>query len=340
MVNSMLPYIRGGAEILADDLVEQLRLFGHETDLVKIPFPSDYEGPLMNTITASRLLRFDAYERVIAFKFPAYCIRHEGKVMWLLHQFRQMYELNGTEYGLEQNEVTKRMFQIVKKADDLEIVNSRHIYTIAKEVSKRLMTYNGIPSEVIYTPLKDRKIYHCEKTGDYIFYPNRINSMKRQHLAVQAMKYVKSGVKLIIAGQCPEHEYMKTMTDFIAENKIGDKVTIMDEWITDEKKAELLSKCLGVISIPYKEDSPGLVTQEAQYSCKAVITCFDSGGTNEFVEDGVNGYIVENDPEQIAKKMDQLYEDKQKAEKMGLAGYNSVIEKDITWESTIRRLLK
>ena len=57
----------------------------------------------MNTITASRLLRFDAYERVIAFKFPAYCtIRHEGKVMWLLHQFRQMYELNGTEYGLEQ----------------------------------------------------------------------------------------------------------------------------------------------------------------------------------------------------------------------------------------------
>ena len=36
---------------------------------------------------------------VIATKFPSYAVRHPRKVVWLLHQFRQAYELDGTDLG-------------------------------------------------------------------------------------------------------------------------------------------------------------------------------------------------------------------------------------------------
>ena len=38
-------------------------------------------------------------DRVIATKFPAYCVRHPNKVAWVLHQFRQAYDYDGTELG-------------------------------------------------------------------------------------------------------------------------------------------------------------------------------------------------------------------------------------------------
>ena len=38
-------------------------------------------------------------DRVIATKFPAYCVRHPTKVAWVLHQFRQAYDYDGTDLG-------------------------------------------------------------------------------------------------------------------------------------------------------------------------------------------------------------------------------------------------
>ena len=36
---------------------------------------------------------------VIATKFPSYVVRHPNKVVWLVHQFRQAYDLDRTELG-------------------------------------------------------------------------------------------------------------------------------------------------------------------------------------------------------------------------------------------------
>ncbi len=45
---------------------------------------------------------------------------------------------------------------------------------------------------------------------------------------------------------------------------------------------------------PFDEDF-GYVTLEAFLARKPVVTCTDSGGPNEFVVDGVNGYVCEPD---------------------------------------------
>lgn len=339
LFNTMTPYVRGGAEILVDDLLEQLRIRGHEADLYRIPFPNNFEIPLLETILATSMFRFDEYDRVIAFKFPAYCVNHPNKVMWMFHQFRQVYELYDKPYGLEANDYGKALQSIITNIDNERIPLSRNIYTNAQEVTNRLWTYNSIKSVVLNPPLLNMDDYYCNETGDYIYYPSRINSIKRQHLAVEAMKYVKSDIKIIISGKCEDDNYFKQIENTIKASKLQDKVQIENRWVSDKEKLDYLANSLAVMYIPYKEDSCGFVTMEGFYSSKPVISCTDSGGTVEFIDDNETGYFAEPDPKDIAKKMDLLYQNKKRTEKMGKKAREEILRRNINWDETVRRLL-
>jgi hypothetical protein len=96
VVTNQAPFVYGGAEQLATWLGEQLRQRGHEAQIVRIPFRWHPPGKVLDHMLAARLLHIRSADRVVAMKFPAYYIRHESKVLWLLHQFRQAYELWGT----------------------------------------------------------------------------------------------------------------------------------------------------------------------------------------------------------------------------------------------------
>jgi glycosyltransferase involved in cell wall biosynthesis len=337
LFNTMMSHIRGGAEILVDDLAEQLQAYGHEVMLFRLPFPQSFEAPLVATVESARTLCFDEFDRVIAFKFPAYSIKHQGKVIWMLHQFRQVYDLWGGEYGLRPNPLGESIRKIIISADNRDIPSSRRVYTIAQEVTNRLKRFNNINSSVLYPPLQHHELYYTDKPGDYIFYPSRMNTLKRQHLAIAAMRHVKSGVRLVLAGVC-EGLYFEQLKQLIREYNLEKQVELRNEWISDEEKRTLIANALGIIFIPYKEDY-GFVSLEAFYSAKPVITCIDSGGTREFVEDGVSGFEVQSTPEAIAMAMDTLFFDRLMTERMGKAGQDEINGRDITWPTTIKRLL-
>lgn len=339
LFNTIMPHIRGGAEILVDDLAEQLQVHGHEVVLFRLPFPTSFDASLVATIESARMLCFDEFDRVIAFKFPAYCIRHQGKVIWMFHQFRQVYDLWGKEYGIQPGPIGESIRNIVMAADNEDIPRARHVYTNSQEVSNRLKHFNGIDSKVLMPPLKNLELYFTDQPGDYIFYPSRITPLKRQHLAIDAMRYVRTGVRLIIAGVCSEERYFAQLTDMIHEHGLEGRVELHNRWISDEEKREWFAKALGVIYIPYQEDSCGFVTMEAFYSAKPVISCLDSGGTKEIVMNAINGFMLESSPQAIAEAMDKLYENKSLAEHMGQAGLEKIHRLDITWPSTIKRLL-
>src|SRR5690242_7592785 len=99
-----VPFARGGAEILAERLTDELQARGHEADLVTIPFKW-YPGEKVLTHALTwRLVDLDevdgrTVDLVIGTKFPSYVVRHPNKVVWLVHQFRQAYELDRAELG-------------------------------------------------------------------------------------------------------------------------------------------------------------------------------------------------------------------------------------------------
>jgi glycosyltransferase involved in cell wall biosynthesis len=82
------------------------------------------------------------------------------------------------------------------------------------------------------------------------------------------------------------------------------------------------------------------VTLEAMLSGKAVITCSDSGGPLEFINNGENGYVVDPEPEAIAEAMDKLFIEKSETRKMGQSGRIKYDEMRISWKSVVEALLR
>ncbi len=70
-----------------------------------------------------------------------------------------------------------------------------------------------------------------------------------------------------------------------------------------------LARCRAVVFPPFDEDY-GFVTVEAFASSRPVITCQDSGGPAEIVEDGVSGLVVEPTPEALAKAFRRIIDDR------------------------------
>lgn len=338
-----VPFIKGGAENLVKMLKDELIKRGHQTDIVTIPFKWYPPSTLLDCMLMGRIMDLtevngEKIDRVIAMKFPAYYVKHDNKVIWLMHQHRQAYDLWETKYGDLHNfpngDFTKYM---IEKHDKKYMEEAKAIYTIAQNTSNRLLKYNGIKSEALYHPPLNYQKMYCNEYGNYIFYASRIDPMKRQRLLVEAARYTKTDIEFIIAGSGSKNE-LEYIGDFIKKYNLSKKVKMVG-FISEQDKLDYYANCLGVYFGAYDEDY-GYITLESFFSKKPVIVHTDSGGPLEFVVNDENGFIIEADAKILAEKIDELYLDRNKARKMGENGYNSLKEKHIDWDYVINKLLQ
>ena len=337
IASTIWPFAEGGGTLIVDWLEQKLKEYGHQVDVVKIPFFSNYKE-MLKQITALRLYHLeDVCDRLICVRMPSYLIQHSDKYLWFIHHYREVYDLWKTEWGLtpKDNDMLAIREYIIR-SDNVAFSEAKKIYTNSKIVSKRLMKFNNVDSEPLYPPLLSPEQFYCDGYGDYIYYSSRIAATKRQLLAVQAMKHVKTDVKLVITGKSEDPYYMEKIRKYLKKHSLDDKVKIHNEWINEDLKVNYFARCLAALYIPFDEDSYGYSSLEAHHSRKAVITCEDSGGTDELINDGENGFILKPDPEIIAEHFDRLYLDKQAAEKMGSRGLERINELDINWDNVIR----
>jgi glycosyltransferase involved in cell wall biosynthesis len=339
VANNCVPFVRGGAEHLAEALTEKLNEFGHQAMLVRIPFRWEPPRKILESMLACRLMRTPNVDRIIAFKFPAYYLPHDNKFLWLVHQFRQVYDLWGTPYqGMEETAENLAIRRSIIEADNTYLREARKIYTNSATTSDRLARYNQISSTVLYPPLLETKHFRFGETGNYIFCAGRVTASKRQHLLVEAMQHTRTAVRLVIAGKTEDRADAQRIAQLIARHGLSDRVTVIDRFIEEEEKAALFADALGAAYIPFDEDSYGYVTMEAYYSGKPVITTTDSGGILQVVRDGETGYVAEPSAPALAAAMDRLYEDTARARALGQAGYDLVQSMGLTWENVIATL--
>jgi glycosyltransferase involved in cell wall biosynthesis len=339
VVNNCVPFVSGGAEHLASALVGKLQEYGHQAILVRIPFRWEPAEKIVEHMLACRLLRLPNVERVIALKFPAYYIPHRGKVLWLLHQFRQAYDLWATPFqGLPDDERGREIRQRIIQADNTYLREVQKIFTNSPVTSERLKKFNDLDSEVLWPPLASSTQFFCEGYGDFILCLGRITASKRQRLAVEAMRFVTTPVRLVVAGQFEDPAEHACVMRLIKEHRLEDRVELIPRFISEDEKARLLSRALACAYLPYDEDSYGYVTLEAYYSSKPVLTCSDSGGITLVVRNGETGIICEPDARLLAQAMDSLFLDRRQTEKMGQAGHALVQSWNISWDNVIARL--
>ena len=342
VVNVQAPFIRGGAEILAESLAARLRMAGHQAEIVLVPLAWHPEETLLDHMMACRLLRVDAGEPdlVIALKFPAYYVPFENKKIWLLHQFRQVYELWGTPFQQLPDTIDgRRVRDTIVQADNHHLRQARAIYTNSHIVAGRLRRYNGIEADgVLYPPLMRPELFEPGESGDYFFYPSRLNTIKRQHVAIEAMRHVRSPFRLVIAGAADEESYGAHLRELVARWDLGGRVEFLG-YISEEEKARRMADCFAALYLPFDEDSYGYVTLEAFHCHKAVLTFADSGGTDEVIVDGENGRILDPTAEALAEGMERLWADRRAAAGMGHEAHATIARHGIEWPHILERLV-
>jgi glycosyltransferase involved in cell wall biosynthesis len=340
VVNNCVPFLSGGAEHLADSLVTQLERHGHRAQLFRFPFRWNPLVKISESMLAASMCEMDIADRVIGLKFPAYYVQHDTKVLWLLHQFRQVYDLWGTEQGLEQTEEAEQVRHSIMRADNRCFSECHAIYTNSPVTRDRLAHYNAVDATVLWPPLGDADGLRAGEAGDYVLAHGRVNSLKRQELVVEAMRYVRSGVRLVVAGAPETADDEARLRRIVDEHGLGDRVDLRLRFIGEDEKRDLLAGALACAYIPYDEDSYGYVTLEAFQARKPVVTCVDSGGIGLLVDHGVTGLVADPDPRALAAAFDELHRRRDVARSMGMAGLQRVAQLGITWDNVVEVLTR
>src|SRR5262249_31611301 len=153
-----VPFARGGAEIFTDRLVDELRVRGHDADLVSVPFKWYPGARVLTQAFLWRMLDLDEADGqridvVVATKFPSYLVRHRDKRVWLVHQFRQAYELDGTALGQFGDSPEDRAIRRkVQALDHVALGEATRLFAISKNVAGRVASSTGLEAEVLPHP--------------------------------------------------------------------------------------------------------------------------------------------------------------------------------------------
>lgn len=337
VANNAAPFVRGGAELLADRLVEELSLAGHEAELLRLPLGGTPEQ-IADSIVAAATMDVVNVDRIIGLKFPAYLLPHSDVVIWLVHQLRQAYE--PAPVGWPGDPSLDAVKQTVRRADAAAFAQASRMYSISPVVADRLERYNGVRSEVLMTPPHTRAEFRHGPASGYILAAGRISGSKRQQLAVRAMRCARPGYRLVIAGAGDSVDSVDVVRRQIEIDGVEDRVQLIPRFITEEEKIELFAGCCASYYMPIQEDSYGYVTYEAAMSSKPTITGADSGGTLTLVDDGVSGLVVEPEPEAIARAFDRLVENESEAVAMGRTARSSALALDLSWDRVVRELTR
>jgi glycosyltransferase involved in cell wall biosynthesis len=341
IVNNMAPFVWGGAEELAVNLQRNLVINGHDAEVMRIPFQWEPATRIPSQMLMVRALELSNVDHVIALKFPAFYIRHPKKTLWLLHQYRQAYDLfDAGQTNLPPGEVGEELKALIKNADNQTFAECRHIFTNSEVTRQRLRKYNGFDAEVLLPPINNPEIFSNGENRGYIFAGGRVNSMKRQHLLVEAMRHTGQQVKLLVAGPPDSPADAQLLQRTVDEYGLSDRVTLDLRFLPREKYAEYLNHAAAVAYLPFDEDSLGYVAMEAATAKKALISTTDSGGILGLAKNQQTGWVTEPTPTALAEVLSEAIAKPAIARKYGVGAFDLWTSFGITWPATVERLLR
>ncbi len=331
-----VPFVRGGAEILSEHLVDELRKRDHQVELVTVPFKWYPGERVLTQAFLWRLLDLEEangapIDLVIATKFPSYAVRHPNKVVWLLHQFRQAYELDRTELGqFHESPEGRALRRAVQRLDRLALGEARRLFAISKNVAERLERSTGLEAEVLPPPPQELP-YRCDEYGDFILSVGRIDRSKRVELLLDALT-ADTSLRCVVAGEGPERGRLEQLA---RERRLDSRATFAGR-VSEGELTNLYARCLAVYYAPVDEDL-GLVPYEAFLAQKSVVTTTDAGGPLEVVSDRETGLVCEPTGAAVAQACAWLRDHPDEAKKWGRAGQRAA--EQLSWDAAIDGLL-
>lgn len=336
VLRPQVPFARGGVEIFTDDLVAELRARGHEADLLSVPFKWYPGARVLTQAFLWRLLDLEEsdgrpIDLVVATKFPSYVVRHREKRVWLVHQFRQAYELDGTELGqFGPSAEDRALRRRVQELDRVALAEATRLFATSANVAGRLERSTGLVAEVLPHPPQALP-YRTAPAEGFVLSASRLDRAKRIDLLLEAASR-HAGFDVVVVSDGPDRERLERLA-----RELGlDGRVRFEGRVAPERLAELYATCSAVYYAPVDEDF-GMGPYEAFLSGKPVITTTDAGGPLDVVHDRRTGLVVAPEPDPVGAAAVWLREHEDDASALGRAG--KALADEVTWDRAIARLL-
>lgn len=219
-----------------------------------------------------------------------------------VYDLRQYYSRNSTFWLRPAlalfRHVTRITYENSVKGMDSIIANSNN-------VARRLKRFLGQDAAVIHPPV-DLEHYYWNVAGDYYLSTARLEPYKRVDRIIEAFRQMPEK-RLIVMSSGSEESRLRDLAQGAANIEFTG-------WCSEQKKAELLAKCIATIYIPMDEDF-GISPVESMAAGKPVIGVAE-GGLLETVQPNKTGVLIpeEPTPNTIIHAVGQLNRDS--AEKM------------------------
>ena len=195
---------------------------------------------------------------------------------------------------------------------------------IPKEVRPKVeMVYMGTEGESVS---KEKKQELNEKYGlaesFVVGIVGRIEEGKGQYLVLEALAKLKElDIKALIVGHTMDEQYLLELHKKVSDLGIEDKVVFTG--FTREVNAHM-GLCDAMV-LATKQETFGLVVIEAMINDVTVVAT-NKGGPLEIIDDGVDGMLFERNSENLAEKLELLYEDRALNSKLLEAGQKKAEE--------------
>jgi glycosyltransferase involved in cell wall biosynthesis len=268
---------------------------------------------------------------VVATKFPSYLVRHPEKRVWLVHQFRQAYELDRTDLGqFGESAEDRAIRRQVQELDRVGLGEASRLFATSQNVAGRLERSTGLAAEVLPHPPQELA-YRDDGPGDFVLSVGRLDRSKRIDMLIAAAVEEQS-LQVVIAGDGPDRPRLEQL---IRDGGLAGRVRLVGR-VSPEELADLYASCFATFYAPVDEDF-GMGPYESFLSGKPVISATDAGGPLEVVHDGSTGRVVDPDGGEVAAAAVWLRAHPDEARAFGRAGH--AIAAEVTWDRAIGRLL-
>ncbi|MGY8526627.1 glycosyltransferase family 4 protein [Paracidovorax citrulli] len=334
---NLTPFLRGGADYHIKGLLAALLEAGHDAELLRLPFRFSPESDIERAMDHARSLDLVqpngmSIDQMISLQFPGYGISHPDHRIWVMHQHRAVYELYDEATASPELRALKPR---VHAFDQQSFAGARAIFANSARVAERLAQYNGVRATPLHHPPAHVERFFCEDPLPYVFFPSRLETLKRQQLVIEAARHMRSNLTIILGGEGGQYP---VLAELIERYDLGGRVRLIG-LMSEQEKLTWYARSLAVLFPPMDEDY-GYITLEAMLSSKPVLTCTDSGGPLAFVRHEETGWVETPDPKAIAARLDWIARNRQAVIEMGRHARAAYDQAGIRWDNVVATLTK
>ena len=187
---------------------------------------------------------------MVATKFPSYVVRHREKRVWLVHQFRQAYELDGTDLGqFGPSPEERALRRQVQELDRRALGEATRLFATSANVAGRLERSTGLVAEVLPHPPQELPYRTSARRRASSSRSSRLDRAKRIDLLLEAAAR-EPGLEVVIAGDGPDRERLEELA---RARGLDGRVRFAGR-VDAEQLAQLYATCSSVYYAPVDED--------------------------------------------------------------------------------------